>query len=89
LEVALVMNTMIFRQISGFGMPVNGRVRAAVPSALPTMTDAVSAATAGSKATPVVTTVPGTVVCGYRHIADDVLVLKGAFPGTSAWSPPI
>jgi hypothetical protein len=27
-------------------------------------------------------------VCTYTHIAD-VVVLEGAFPGTSAWSPPI
>ena len=27
-------------------------------------------------------------VCTYTHTAD-VVVLEGAFPGTSAWSPPI
>jgi hypothetical protein len=34
------------------------------------------------------TSVDATPVCGYRHIAVDAAV-KGAFPGTSAWSPPI
>lgn len=34
------------------------------------------------------TAVVGTPVCGYRKLAVDATV-KGAFPGTSAWSPPI
>lgn len=31
--------------------------------------------------------VDGTTVSAYRG-SNDVLVIKGAFPGTSAWSPP-
>ncbi len=34
------------------------------------------------------TAVDATAVCGYRNLAVDATV-KGAFPGTSAWSPPI
>jgi hypothetical protein len=30
----------------------------------------------------------GTAVSGYGHTTDDT-VIKGAFPGASAWSPPI
>lgn len=85
----MINTTTVFRQINGFGMPANGRVRVASPSALPTTTGVMSAAVAGWKAAPVVTTDQDTVVCGYRHISDVVFVLKGAFPGTSAWSPPI
>ena len=36
------------------------------------------------------TAVDATRVCGYRHIAVvTTAVLKGDFPGISAWSPPI
>ncbi len=38
------------------------------------------------------TAVDATAVCGYRHGWTDVVAdatVKGAFPGTSAWSPPI
>ena len=34
------------------------------------------------------TAVVATPVCGYRPITADA-ALKGVFPGTSAWSPPI
>jgi hypothetical protein len=34
------------------------------------------------------TSVAATTVCAYRGIAVDGTV-KGGFPGTSAWSPPI
>jgi hypothetical protein len=34
------------------------------------------------------TSVDATRVSGYRHITA-AAVLKGVFPGTSAWSPPI
>ena len=30
-----------------------------------------------------------TSVTGYSRIVTDVAVVKGAFPGTSAWSPPL
>ena len=41
----------------------------------------------GTKAAVVPTDVQGTRVRGYGHTTD--VVLTGAFPGTSAWSPPI
>jgi hypothetical protein len=36
-----------------------------------------------------VTGIQGTAVCGYRLTTDAAVAVKGAFPGTSAWSPPI
>ncbi|MBA2463651.1 MAG: hypothetical protein H0V42_01570 [Nocardioidaceae bacterium] len=69
------------QQSAGFGMPGLGRDRVASVRVLPT-TGVVSAAIAGSTAT-----FEGTVACGYRHIND--VAVKGAFPGASAWSPPV
>lgn len=67
-----------------FVMPVSGSGLVAV-RALPVFVagDAVSAAAADRKRLG-----DTTPVCGYSLITD-VAVLKGAFPGTSAWSPPI
>lgn len=65
-----------------FAMPISDRGRIASVRALP-LTGVVFAA-AGSKSV----FVDATPVCGYGHITD-VAVLKGTFPGTSAWSPPI
>ena len=71
-------------QQAEFAMPVCGGGLVAAVRALPMSAGApVSAATADSK--PRFDT---TTVSGYRHITD-VVVLTGAFPGTSAWSPPI
>jgi hypothetical protein len=71
-------------QQAEFAMPVCGGGLVAAVRALPMSVGApVSAATADSK--PRFDT---TTVSGYRHITD-VVVLTGAFPGTSAWSPPI
>jgi hypothetical protein len=79
-----------FDQLDGFGMPVIDRDRAASVRLLPKSTgQLVSPAGLGSQDTSVQATFEGTAVCGYRHIADAVAVVKGAFPGTSAWSPPI
>jgi len=71
-------------QQAEFAMPVCGGGLVAAVRALPFSAGAaVSAAAADSK--PRIDT---TFVSGYRHITD-VAVLTGAFPGTSAWSPPI
>ena len=61
------------------------RDRVASVRALP-MTTGVVSLPAGAVVTA--TGIQGTAVCGYRH-ATDVVAVKGAFPGTSAWSPPI
>ncbi len=76
-------NTMTSQAIApsaGFGMSVIVRDRDAFLRALPTTTVADWAA--GFDGTAVL---EGTGVCAYRHIS----AVKGAFPGTSAWSPPI
>jgi len=77
---------MKLSQQAGFAMPTFGSVLVAAVRALPVI-DAqggVSAVTAERTRA-----FDATTVCGYRHIATGVAVLKGAFPGTSAWSPPI
>jgi hypothetical protein len=74
---------MTVSQLADFGMPVSGRGRIASVRALP-MTSVVSAVAAGSKSA-LVSAMP---VCRYSRTTD-VAVLTGAFPGTSAWSPPI
>ncbi|HJR50222.1 MAG TPA: hypothetical protein VJ794_03895 [Gemmatimonadales bacterium] len=79
-------NTQVtMNPFAGFAMPASVRDRVASVRVLPT--GAAAAATAGLRGT--VTGIEGTTVCGYDHITDAVAVLKGAFPGTSAWSPPI
>lgn len=70
---------------AGFAMPASVRDRAAFVRVLPT--GVVAAASTSLRGTA--TGIQGTRVCGYDHITDAVAVLKGAFPGTSAWSPPI
>jgi hypothetical protein len=79
-------NTMTMSQAAGFTMPAAVRERVASVRVLPA-TGAVAGVFAGSGLRE--TAIQGTSVCGYRHITDAVAVLKGAFPGTSAWSPPI
>ena len=79
-----MINTIVnFSQQADFGMPVFGRVWASLRS-LPMTTSAVSPA-AGQKCA---LTDPTHVIDGYRLVTD-VAVTTGAFPGTSAWSPPI
>ncbi|NUR06741.1 MAG: hypothetical protein HOQ45_07020 [Nocardioidaceae bacterium] len=78
------MNTNAIRgQHTGLGMPASQRVRVASLRALPLMTGAVVPA-AGQKCA----LIEATSVAGYRWIPADVFDVKGAFPGTSAWSPP-
>ena len=82
--IAVIKTNMTLSQQAEFAMPMSGSGLVAV-RALP-MTDAkgaVSAAAADRKGG-----FDGTTVCGYSHITT-VAVRKGAFPGTSAWSPPI
>jgi hypothetical protein len=82
--LAVINTNMTISPLADFGMPVSARVRVVSVRALPMTTGVVSAVAAGSKAV----FVDATPVCGYRQITDGA-VLEGAFPGTSAWSPPI
>ncbi len=75
-------NTMTVSPTAGFAMPMISRERVASVHALSLTTGVVSlpAVDAGDLR------VQGTAVCGYRTLGD--AVVTGAFPGTSAWSPP-
>ena len=73
-----------FGQHADLGMPVFGRVRVASLRAFPMTTGAVKSI-AGQKCALMDQT---QVIDGYSLVAD-VAVSTGAFPGTSAWSPPI
>jgi hypothetical protein len=71
---------------AGIAMPISwsDAVSAAAVRTLPSMGGvSADAAAAGKRRFADVAS-----VCTYTHTAD-VLVLEGAFPGTSAWSPPI
>ncbi len=81
--IAVVNNIVSFSQHAGFGMPVSGRARVSSLRAFP-MTDAVAPA-AGQKCALSGSTL---VIDGYRLVTG-VAVATGAFPGPSAWSPPI
>ena len=72
--------TWTISQPAGISMPTISRDRVLSVRALPVTTGVVSLAAGMQR-------VEGTRVCGYAHIDD--AVVKGAFPGTSAWSPPI
>ena len=74
--------TWTISQPAGISMPTISRDRVLSVRALPVTTGVVSLAAGMQR-------VEGTRVCGYAHLVDDVAVVKGAFPGTSAWSPPI
>ncbi len=74
------INTTLSQQAE-FGMPETVAAVRALPVFGPK--GAVSAATAGSKRR-----IDTTGVCGYSLIPT-VVVLDDAFPGASAWSPPI
>jgi len=78
----VITSIVNFSQQADFGMPASGRVRMAALRPLQ-VTGVVSAS--GQKCALMDVVTP---VAGYRHIVTDVVV-KGAFPGTSAWSPPI
>ena len=73
-----------FGQHAGLGMPASERVRIASLRALPMMTGALVPA-AGQKCA----LIEATSVTSYRWTVTDVAIVKGAFPGISAWSPPI
>ena len=79
-----MMNTIVnFRQQADLGMPASERVRVASLRALPTTGATTSAS--GQKCARI----GSTSVTGYTPVAiSDLAVVKGAFPGTSAWSPP-
>ena len=80
-----MINTIVsFSQHADLGMPVFGRDRVASLRALPMTTGAVTPI-AGQKCVLMAQT---PVIDGYRVVAD-LSVATGAFPGTSAWSPPI
>ena len=75
-------STWTISQPAGITMPMISRDRAVSVRALPVTTGVVSLAAGMQRA-------EGTRVCAYTHLVDDVAFVKGAFPGTSAWSPPI
>jgi hypothetical protein len=81
--VHIVINIDMTISHNGSAMPETIRLCVADVRALRGTT--VSAA--GTKAAVVTTDVQGTGVRGYLRGTD--VVLTGAFPGTSAWSPPI
>ena len=80
--------TMTISQPAGSGMPMPVRDRVASVRVLPMTTGVVSLPAGAIITAADEQGVQGTAVCGYRHLTDAVAV-KGAFPGTSAWSPPI
>jgi hypothetical protein len=84
-EVLTVINNSRTSLQAAFGMPAYWRdaVSAAAVRTLPTMGGVPSQVAAGTKRRT------GDVahVCTFTRTAD-VVVLDGAFPGTSAWSPP-
>jgi len=80
-----VINSIVnFSQQATFGMPAS-RVRNASLRALPVMTTGVVSPAAGQKCA----LIDPSLVTAYRPVVTDVVVTEGAFPGTSAWSPPI
>jgi hypothetical protein len=84
-EVTAVINNLVSDNWhADLGMPVF-RVRQASLRALSVMTTGSVSDVAGQKCA----LIDPTLVTAYRPIVTDVAVAKGAFPGTSAWSPPI
>jgi hypothetical protein len=81
--VTAVINTIVSNIAhTGLGMPVSGRVRVSSLRALPTK--AAGSPLSGQKCALMD---PTQVIDGYRLVTG-VAVATGAFPGTSAWSPP-
>ena len=80
-----MMNTIVNSgQHNGWGMPVSGRVRVeSLRASAPTTTP--MSLVAGQKCALMDQT---QVLDGYRVVAG-LSIATGAFPGTSAWSPPI
>jgi hypothetical protein len=83
MEVHIVINIDMFISRNGSAMPETNRLCVAPVRAL----QGTTVPAAGWKAVVVATDVQGTRVRNYGHTTD--VVLTGAFPGTSAWSPPI
>jgi hypothetical protein len=86
-EVLTVIKNIQTSKQAGIAMPISwtDAVSAAAVRTLPSMGGvSAGAALAGTKRR----FADVASVCTYTHIAD-VVVLEGAFPGTSAWSPPI
>ena len=84
--LTVIMNIQTSSQ-AGFTMPVSwtDAASAAAVRTFPTMGGvSAHAAAAGTKGR----SADVAPVCVYTRVAD-VFVLEGAFPGTSAWSPPI
>jgi hypothetical protein len=73
-----------FSQQAGSAMPVSGVATLAAARTFPTMGGVSTVAAAAGSKRRIADVAP---VCGYTHITDAVVL--GAFPGTSAWSPPI
>jgi hypothetical protein len=77
-----VMNiNMTLSQQAELAMPISGNGPVAAVRVLP-----MGASPAAADRTRF--SIDTTPVCGYS-LTTDVAVLKGTFPGTSAWSPPI
>jgi hypothetical protein len=86
-EVLTVIKNIQTSNQAGIALPISwtDAVAAASVRTLPSMGGvSVEAAAAGTKRR----FADVASVCTYTHITD-VVVLEGAFPGTSAWSPPI
>ena len=82
-----MMNTRTnFSQHVGFGMPVSARLRVSSLRALAT-TGAVSS-DAGQKCVLMAANPIQGATAGYSWVAT-AFVATGAFPGASAWSPPV
>lgn len=83
-----MLNNLMTSTQAGFALPISWSdavSAAAVRALLPMGEVSARAAAAGTKRR----SADVAPVCGYAHITDGVVVLTGAFPGTSAWSPPI
>ena len=86
-EVLTVIKNFQTSSQAGFAMPISwtAALSAAAVRTVPAMGGvSVPAAAAGTKRR----SADVAQVCVYTRIGD-VVVLDGAFPGTSAWSPPI
>jgi hypothetical protein len=77
----MTKTNVTFSQQAGFAMPATGASRGSDVRAF--WVGGVSDVIAGRRRNELV-----APVCAHKATTD-VYVLKGAFPGTSAWSPPI
>jgi hypothetical protein len=81
---AVNINIAISSQSNGFGMPVSGRAR--VTSLRVVLATGTAIPFSGQKCALME---QAPVIDGYRVDADAAVTTTGAFPGPSAWSPPI